>query len=306
MTRRLHLLDGGAHTTVQDLGRPDRRGAGVALGGAVDPISLRIANLLVGNDESAAAIECALVGPTLRFSAACTIALCGARSRAIPTGTAIRLRARQTLALGPLSRHAFACLAIRGGIDVPCVLGSRSTDTRVGLGGFEGRRLRKGDVLSIGTDALHPATTARANTEGRLDDHAPIRILPGIDAGRCNDRWTRGTFRVSARSDRMGTRLEGGKIDCEHVPGAMSSVVVPGTIQLPPDGNPIVLLADAQTLGGYPRIAHVIDADLPRLAQRRPGSTVAFEWTDLATALRLSRRRERDLAFLRYAIGLHR
>ncbi len=305
MSRSIQILAPGTHSTIQDLGRPGHRAQGVASGGAVDPISLRIANLLVGNDEHAAGIECALVGPTIRFMADCKIALCGARSQAMPPVKTLRVRAKQSIAIGPLHECAFAYLAISGGIDVPRVLGSRSTDTRVGIGGFEGRRLVRGDEVPLGKRSdVGPARTRQVDLRSFHCFEAPIRILDGPDAARVSPHWSNALFHVSPRSDRMGLRLDRARIALDGKTAIDSAIIFPGAIQLPPGGEPIVLLADAQTLGGYPQIAHVITADLPRIAQRRPGSTVTFERVTLQAAHAAARKQDRDLAFLRYALSL--
>lgn len=305
MSAALHILEPGTFTTVQDLGRPGWRSAGVARGGAVDPVSLRIANLLVGNDEGAAGLECALTGPTIRFRAACTVALCGACSKAIPDARPVRLRAGQDLTLGPLSLHAYAYLAIRGGIDVPQVLGSCSTDTRIGLGGHQGRRIAAGDVLAIGRQAPpRIGTLAGVNARSFLDRESPIRVL--LASKSRGAAWLDSTYEISVRSDRMGLRLRGPRPDSHPPADGPSEIVVPGTIQLPPAGEMIILLADAQTLGGYPQIGQVISADLPRIAQRRPGQVVRFEAVDLVTAHRLAAQHERGLSMLRVGLGMRR
>lgn len=305
MIHTLQILDGGLYTTVQDLGRPGHRSAGVAAGGAVDPVSLRIANTLVGNDESAACLECALVGPTIRFSAYTHIAFVGAESSAIPEGLAIHVRAKTTIRIGALRGGAYGYLAIRGGINVPAVLGSRSTDTRVGVGGYEGRRLQRGDVLRLTpTTAAHPISKRRVHAAAFTRNAEPIRILPGSQSRLVDSGWLDHAYRVSPQSDRMGLRLEGRAVASTAAASGTSSFILPGTIQLPPSGQPIILLADAQTLGGYPQIGHVIEADLPRLAQCRPGSELQFAACSIEVAHGLLRQRERKLALLRYSLSL--
>lgn len=304
MKRSIHILEKGTHTSVQDLGRAGHRSSGIAAGGAIDPVSMRIANLLVGNPPGSACLECALVGPTLRFDCDCTIAACGARSNALPEAKTIRVRAGQTIALGPLRDFAYAYLAIAGGIDVPAVLGSRSTDTRVGIGGLEGRCLRAGDVIRVGVEPPSRGPSVRVNARSLLEGDVPIRLLRGADTQRIAGDWIAQMYKVSSHSNRMGGLLEGPPIRINAPADRESSIILPGTIQLPPDGRPIVLLADAQTLGGYPQIGHVIEADLPRFAQRRPGTEVRFEWCSIEEAHRLLRQRERKLALLHYALGL--
>lgn len=306
MKRTVDILEPGTHTTIQDLGRPGLLGSGVSVGGAVDPISLRIANLLVGNPESAAAFECALVGPTLRFRSECIVALCGGKSAELPAAQAFRIRPRQSIRIGPLAQHAYAYLAISGGIDVPPVLGSRSTDVRARFGGCEGRRLIAGDEIAI--HPVHDTCVAglQANPSHWLGGTKPIRILPAGDSNQSERLWLDSTFRVSSKSNRMGIRLECKPIPSGNRANTESTIVLPGTIQLPPSGEPIVLLADAQTLGGYEQIGHVIAADLPRLAQCLPGTIIRFEAVTLEAAHRMLRQQIRELAFLRYALSLRR
>jgi antagonist of KipI len=297
----------GVLTTVQDLGRPHLRARGFPSGGAVDTLSLRCANLHAGNAESAAALECALVGPVLRFTHETHLAIAGARVAGLPHCRRFRVGPRESLNLSSFAAGAYAYVAIAGGINVPEILGGRGTDVRLGFGGLAGRALRAGDRLSAKetepTDAHAEVPTQPLVS---LDPESPIRILDGRDADLVSPSWVAHPFAVSAKSDRVGVRLTGLHLESRGRGDAVSCAVFPGTIQLPGDGVPIVLLADAQTLGGYPQVAHVIRADLPRLAQRRPGMTIRFERVTLDRAHALARRHERDLATLRYGLTLAR
>jgi antagonist of KipI len=300
------VVEPGLFTTVQDLGRPGHRNAGVPLSGAADRVSLRLANLLVGNPEGAAGIECTLVGPRLRFECEAIVALVGGEFPGLPAGVATRLAAGTELAIGHATAGCRGYLAVAGGIEVEPVLGSRSTLVAAGLGGFGGRPLRASDRLGVGDRA---GRAARPPVRGvaevlrvmRFGERPQVlRVIPGEQAEACcGSAWGR-TFRASSRSNRMGVRLEG-----EPLPGAgefarMASVAVfPGTVQLPPDGQPIVLLADAQTIGGYPVLGQVIAADLPRAAQLRPGEPVCFEPVTLAEARAAVRQQEDAVADLR-------
>lgn len=306
----------GAQTTVQDIGRDGWRHLGVARAGALDPAQAALANCLVGNPDDAAVLEIALNGPTLSLSAPARIALCGAeagmrfedrsgRTHAIPGGRPVDLPAGR-LRIGTLRNGLRAWLAVAGGIATAPVLGSRSTDLRGGFGGFDGRALRAGDALPIGaheaSDVVAPVFAAQWFA---LDGHdartAPIRYVPStldIAAALAAHAWT-----VDPRSDRQGLRCAGETLTTT-LPEQVSAPVAPGTIQLPPDGRPIVLLADAQTVGGYPRLGHVIAADLPRLAQRRPGDALRFLAIDAAAARAAMARRRGELARLHWAIDL--
>ena len=295
------VVEPGLFTTVQDLGRPGQRAAGVPLSGAADPVSLRLANLLVGNPEGAAAIECTLVGPTLRFEQDSLVALVGGDFPGLPGGVATRVPAGTVITLGHATTGCRGYLAVAGEIEVEPVLGSRSTLVAAGLGGFAGRPLRAGDGLALGERGeFRVRQFPRIPQPGRLPG---LRIIPGEQAEAMGRHaWSR-AFRTSSRSDRMGVRLEG-----EPLPGAgafagiASVAVFPGTVQVPPDGQPIVLVADGQTIGGYPVLGQVIRADLPLAAQLRPGDEVRFEPVTLAEALAALEHQEGAIAVAREAV----
>ena len=293
------MLSPGALTTVQDGGRIGWRHLGVASCGALDPQACTLANRLVGNDADEAVLEFTLQGPALRFDHPLRMAICGARASAhfesldgdiftMESGRAFELPAG-TLRIGALRDGARAWLAVGGGIDVPMVLGCRSTDLRGGFGGLDGRALRSGDVLALRAPPAFECSTPRMSSWW-IDPYFDARMLPirYVPAPHCaglrldDMEWT-----ASPRSNRQGLRLEGFRFKGERVE-EISAAVAPGTVQLPPDGQPIVLMADAQTVGGYPRLGHVIAADLPRLGQSRPGDSVRFQSCDAATAARLA------------------
>lgn len=303
----VHVIRPGLLTTVQDPGRPAWRHVGVAEAGALDRCAARLANRLVGNAEDAAVLELTLRGPTLRFETPVRVALLGARVAArfdgydVPMGRPVALPVG-TLELGSLRGGARAWLAISGGIEVPQVLGSRSTDLRGGFGGLEGRALVAGDRLPLGRVAPIDVSQPHAPAwwiDPAHEDGIAIRYVPGAHAA-ATLLGTRG-WRVSARSNRQGLRLEGDEL-AARAADDVSEPVAPGTIQLPADGSPIVLLADAQTVGGYPRLGRVIAADLPRLAQCIPGQTLHFAPCDEATAHRLACAARARLARIRLMI----
>jgi len=292
---------GGPFTTVQDLGRSGHRAEGVTPGGAADRLSLRVANLLVGNPEGAAALEFTQVGPELEFGRDVVVAVVGVTADGLPHGRPVALAAGSRLKLGRLLRGVRGYLAIAGGIDVPRVLGSRGTDVRAGLGGGYGRVLREGDILPLGPAGGRLSEGWQADLRfmpeaGRVVE---LRVVRGAQAGEFSDEWSAVEFMVGPRSDRMGVRLQGDSLVRRRGRELASAPVVPGTVQVPPDGQPIILLADAQTLGGYPQVAAVILADLPRVAQLQPGDSVRFREVDLADARRAWMERERALAILR-------
>ena len=324
----LEILGGGLQTTVQDLGRFGYRHLGVGAAGALDAYSARVGNLLVGNPENSATLEIALQGPRLRFQQAARIAITGADidaqadGIAIPGWRPIDLPAGCELLLGPCRRGARAYLAIAGSLQVPPVLGSASTDLRAGFGGVDGRCLTAGDVLVLGSASPVGAASAAIsppsakptiapwwlNPEPDLDfnHQTPIHLLPGRDTIAPASALFSNPYRVSPQSNRQGLRLLGAPLTLADDRERLSEPVAPGTVQLPPDGLPIVLLAEAQTIGGYPRIGHVIAADLPRLAQLRPGDTLRFETIDAPGAQALACAQRQRLTRMALAIGQRR
>lgn len=323
----VRILSSGVLTTVQDLGRAGHQREGVAVGGAMDVVALRIANLLVGNAEGDAALEATLTGPRLSFEEDALVAITGGalpatvEGREVPAGRPFRLPAGATLALGAATAGCRAYVAVAGGIDLPPVLGSRSTHLRAGIGGLDGRALRRGDALPVGAPsplsrriaaALPPDGVARWGT-GRslrpmLEAEPTVRVVRGSHFGALTpasaERLFDRVLRVGARSDRMGYRLEGVPLELSAPLELISEAVTFGTVQLPPGGAPIVLMADRQTTGGYPRLAHVASVDLPVLAQLPPGGRLRFHEVSLDEAQRLYLALERDLARLRLAIEL--
>jgi antagonist of KipI len=267
----------------------------------MDVFALRVANLLVGNAEAAAALEITLVGPEIEFERETVVALGGADFDVLPTWQPVLVKAGERLRLARARRLCRGYLAVAGGIDVPLVLGSRSTCLRAGFGGHRGRVLRDGDTLPLPPGLRRPV--GRWWLDGRVlpaySNEPEVRVLGGAQAGEFATPLTATTFTVTPRSDRMGIRLDGPALRREVRKELPSAAVVPGTIQVPPDGHPIVLMADAQTIGGYPQIAHVIGADLPLMAQLRPGDRVRFREVGLDEAHAALRDVERDLATLR-------
>ena len=309
----------GFLTSVQDLGRTGFRQFGVSTSGALDPFALRVANLLVGNDEGAAGLEITLGGLHLRFEDERIVAWCGGEfdvqigSRALPAGHVAHLQAGDELKFGRPQTGCRCWLAISGGIDVPVVLGSSSTDLRANFGGTEGHALRDGDVIPLSKWPGSPTpATAISSWSPPHDWVSParrgpiLRFIRGIDWERFNastlQRFTNHEFSVSPDSDRMGVRLDGPELKREDEIDLISEAVAPGTIQVPPSGKPILLLGDCQTIGGYPKMAHVITVDLGIAAQLRAGDRVRFSEVTLQDAHRLLMERERDLE--RFCIGL--
>lgn len=291
-TLRIDVIAPGPLTTLQDAGRHGWRHVGVAHSGALDPDSAALANRLVGNAGNEAVLEYTLAGPTLAFDSPLRIALCGALTdalhiatdgtrTAVGHGRPVELPPGQ-LRIGRLRLGSRGWLAMAGGFDVPEVLGSRSTDLRGGFGGLDGRALARGDALVLrapsGVAAEVPSQPAWwVEFDDPLPAETLIRYLPSSHPAAM--RLDASHWQVDPRSNRQGLRLHGHALEVAPA-DIISAAVAPGTIQLPPDGRPIVLLADAQTTGGYPRLGHVAAVDMPRLAQLAPGMPLRWQAVD--------------------------
>jgi biotin-dependent carboxylase-like uncharacterized protein len=280
--------------------------------GAADEIALRVANILVGNPEEAAALELTALGPQLRFLADTVVALTGAEveadldGRPVPCYESFRVRAGQVLDVRACTRGLRAYLGIAGGIDVPVLLGSRSTCLVASFGGFRGRALAAGDALAVMPPPrpLADLLSRKAPEAWRLRRGAPVTLRvvmgPQDDAFTAEGRRTflESTYRVSPNADRMGYRLDGPSIAHQGSADIISDWVPLGGVQVPGDGKPIILLADRQTTGGYPKIATLIKPDLSLVAQSRPGDTLGFRAVSVAEAQAIARKVEADLRAL--------
>jgi antagonist of KipI len=288
----VRVVSPGLFTTVQDLGRWGWQAHGVPVSGAMDARSHRRANALVGNDVTCATLEVTIVGPELAFERGARVAVSGAmftlalNGREVEQEVAHDVSAGDVLAFGRRQRGARAYVAVAGGFDVPMVLGSRSTHVRSRLGGFEGRALRVGDRLPIGaTEAMMRATDARENTshvsDGLPDGGTRVRVLPGPHVSWLDNDGRQllvsATYRLSAHSDRMGYRLNGPPLGVT-TETLLSTATLAGGVQVPPGGEPILLMADRQTTGGYPIVAAVAADDLGAAGQLAPGDWIAFDW----------------------------
>lgn len=310
----IEVIRCGALTTIQDAGRHGLRHLGVSQCGALDPVAMQQANLLLGNAPDAAVLEIS-VGPlALRFYQDCAVAMSGssfasfhgmpdiAAERRLLPGHVVIIRSGEILTLSkPLVPGARCYLAFAGGIDVPVVMGSRSTDLNAGFGGFLGRALQAGDRLPTG-----PASQPQVESPKGIRPLAPshiLRALPGPDFESFTTDsqilfWSQ-PWRISHQSNRMGLRLNGTSLQLEERVELPSAGVLPGDVQVPPDGLPIVLANDAQTIGGYPRIASVIRADLWQLAHVPPCTSVYFVPVSLDEAIAARGRQEHYLRRLR-------
>lgn len=299
---KIKVISPGVLTTVQDTGRFGHQAAGIPEAGAMDRASLRLANALVGNPKDAAALELTVFGGTFEFDGEGTIALTGADMRPflngnrMPVNTAVPVKTGDRLELGAASRGMRAYLAVSGGIDVPAVLGSRSTDLKSRLGGLEGRKLRAGDVLASGADGgSRPQAAAElAEVQGSPCEPVLQRLAQSTDpegvtrirflfgpqdamfAEDAKKTFTDSIYTLSAACDRMGYRLEGAAVPSLNGTDILSEGICFGSIQVPANGQPIVMMADHQTTGGYAKIGTVLSEDLPLLAQLGPGKRIHF------------------------------
>ena len=322
------VLAPGLLTTVQDGGRPGHAGIGVGAAGAMDSVALRLANILVGNVENAPTLEITLRGPRLHFDGDSVIAVAGAQIDAhcgaepVPMWRPVLVRAGTELVFGNMRHGARAYVAVAGGFDGKPQLGSCSVDLNAGIGG---RVLAAGDVLATAAapralcpslwDAVDDGRHALAAAKWSIDpapwldgDNAqPVRVITGQHFAGLESASQQAlfatAFRISVDSNRVGYRLEGAPLRLREPLELVSAGIVPGTVQLPPGGAPIVLMADRQTTGGYPRIAQVIAVDLPRLGQRRPGDNVRFTEISLKLAQTRYLERERAIATLAHTIN---
>lgn len=302
----IEILDAPLPASFQDGGRPGYRHLGVPLSGALDPEWLALANALAGNPPATVALEIRLRGPRLRATRPLTLALAGefsariedaaGESRAAGNWRSLALAENEILECGFL-KSGIGYLAVHGGLDIPAVLGSRSTYARAGLGGIDGRSVKAGDCIRVGAGAT--PILLRLPQAPRLAD-SPLRVIAGPQRDYFTDAaWATfldAEFSVGREADRMGLRLDGPRL--EHSRGAdiISDAVTPGAIQVPGDGRPIILLADCQTVGGYPKIATVIAADLPRLGHALPGQSLRFVEVGIDEALAARREATAALA----------
>lgn len=300
----VHVKSPGLLTTFQDLGRLGYAHLGISPAGAADQVSLRVANLLVGNDENAPALEMTMTGATLEFEEGAVVAISGAECEcklgayAVPNNAAIEIPPGGILKCGAMRGGLRAYLAVQGGFDVKPVMGSASTHIGGGFGGLDGRKLAVGDVLRVG---VHGGGKLRRLKPGALEAlfGTTIRVTRGSQ-----ERWfgpeaydrlfSKGYF-ITEHSNRAGLRLKGEPLRAREQAELLTDGNPLGAIQVPQDGQPIVLFIDQQTTGGYPKIASVIMADMQRVGQLRPGDSVRFSEVSIAQAIELLRQREQLL-----------
>lgn len=304
----------GLLTTVQDLGRSGYQQYGMVVAGAMDPFSLQVGNLLVGNHRGEAAFEITIMGPELQILNDTVIAICGADlsptldGENAPLWKSFLVKKGQTLRFGAPKNGARAYLCVAGGIHVHVVLESKSTYIKTFIGGFKGRNLEKGDIVQ----GRNVQSVKQVIGRGLVPTEIPqyhssykAKVILGTDLDSFHEEGIRTflneEYTITQQADRMGYRLSGRAIKHKKHADIISDAIAPGTIQVPADGKPILLLADRQTIGGYARIATVISVDLPYIAQMLPGDKLTFEEVTVEEAQRLYIRKEKFLRKLSIA-----
>ena len=313
MTDFIEVIEPGLLTTVQDLGRYGYMRYGVPTAGAMDPYALRVANILVGNPEDVACLEMTITGPKLRFLSDALISITGAdmgptlNGNPMHTWRSVLAPQGGTLSFERLKEGSRAYLALAGGIDVPKVMDSRSTYLKAGFGGLGGRAMAAGDTLSTSTLSPPLDLEGRRASQPSYPHDLELRVILGPQS----DAFTSGgletflssTFAITPLSDRMGYRLKGPKIEHKSTPDIVSDGIALGGVQVAGDGQPIVLMADRGTSGGYTKIATIISVDVGRLAQSIPGDKVRFKAVEIEEAHRALRDQEEALARVRRLVS---
>ncbi|MDR7240005.1 5-oxoprolinase subunit C family protein [Neobacillus drentensis] len=305
------VIKPGLLTTVQDLGRYGYQQFGISPSGAMDPYSMQLANILVGNDQGEAVLEASFLGPVLEAGSDMVIAICGGEfstkvnGREVLMWKSFLLKKGEILSMGSYKQGARAYLAIAGGIDVPVVLKSKSTSLNGGFGGYEGRPLQKSDLLYGNPvirkpwKALHPGLIPQFNKQ------LTVRVILGPHQQMVTEKsikqFLSEEYIVTPQSNRMGYRLKGPKLEHKLGSDIISDPIPLGGIQVPASGQPIILLVDRQTTGGYTRIGTVISVDIPLLAQAVPDTTVSFTEVSLEEAQRLYLERQKFIKLLQVA-----
>lgn len=283
----MKVITPGPLSTVQDGGRFGYMSTGFGSGGAMDLRSMRIANILVGNNENDGVIEMTMLGLSAEFTCSTVIALTGAdmqpklNGEEIPMYETVEVQAGDKLTMGAAKQGMRGYLAVAGGFDIDPVMGSQSTNLKVKLGGFQGRKLAAGDQIPLRREAdLSQCGHNKCAPENDYPQVAVVRVMFGPQEDYFTqkgiDTFLSARYNVSGQSDRMGVRLEGEKIENKNGVDIISDGIAYGSVQIPASGTPIIMMADRQTTGGYAKIATVITADLHKIAQAKPGSFIRF------------------------------
>ncbi|GFZ62793.1 hypothetical protein PSE10B_46610 [Pseudomonas amygdali pv. eriobotryae] len=304
----IEILSTGALNSVQDLGRQGYLNIGVGRSGAMDRLALSTANILAGNPPEYAGLEIVLFPMRFRFHTGCRFAIAGADAQAhldgfeLPPNWSSVAESGQTLVIQAPRFGARVYVSFAGGIDVPVLMGSRSTDLKSGFGGHEGRGLVRGDRLALNiveTNVKDGRGAASCRALPSMTTETLIRVLPAAQfedfTADAVERFFSEPWKVTQEANRMGMRLSGTQLDLRHPTELLSHGILPGTVQVPPSGQPIIQMAEANTCGGYPKIANVIDSDLSLLGQAPVGSTLRFVRVDLAQSIEAQEQMEADL-----------
>ncbi len=328
----ISVISPGLLTTIQDLGRHGYQKYGVIVSGAMDAYAMRLSNILVGNRENEGVLEITLLGPSLKLKKGTLFSITGGnlsptiKGKNIPRGRPVYLNKDCIIRFGECKAGCRCYLAVAGGFDVPKIMESKSTYLRAGFGGFKGRALKKDDIIRIGVKGSDSAEIIKKmeDIKGKSNfvatswyiknfmmqntEKTVIRVFEDRQYNKISEqsinKFFSSKFNIDTRSDRMGYRLSGEKIELKEKLEMISEEVSLGTIQIPPDGNPIILLADAQTVGGYPKIAHVAQVDIQKIAQLKPNDKIVFEKITLKEAERLYFEREKDIVKLKNSMKL--
>ncbi|MBE7062397.1 MAG: biotin-dependent carboxyltransferase family protein [Clostridia bacterium] len=308
---KMTVLSPGPLSTVQDEGRFGFMSTGFSPGGAMDTYSMRIANILVGNAPGDGVIEMTMLGMSVSFSCTAVIALTGADMEPAINGTPVAMYTAAEVHAGDILSMKMArsgmrsYLAVAGGFDLPYAMGSMSTNLKCGLGGFSGRKLQSGDEIPLRQSfSLAHLGNRKTEPENVYPDGIGIRVILGPQEDYFTDKgietFLNTTYTVSEKSDRMGVRLDGDSIENKNGVDILSDGIATGAVQIPASGTPIIMMADRQTTGGYAKIANVISADLPKMAQARPGTRIRFTAVTEKEAVRLKKQQEQKLKALAY------
>ncbi|KYH28957.1 MULTISPECIES: biotin-dependent carboxyltransferase family protein [Clostridium] len=329
----IEIINPGLLTTVQDLGRYGFRKYGVIVSGAMDEVSHRIANLLVGNREEEAALEITLLGLEILIKEDTLIAICGGNLSPsineckIPMWRPVYVRKGSILKFGKCVDGARAYIAFAGSFDIEKIMESKSTYLRGEIGGFEGRKLKKGDVIKLNKPHSEIMNfinilSKRVNSNGfaypkwfinksiycKYSENPVVQVTKGGEINYFSEESIKSFFSeefvITPQSDRMGYRLKGKMLTLKEPLEMISEAVSLGTVQVPPDGNPIILLADRQTTGGYPKLAEIISVDIPIIAQLKPGDNIKFQEVSLEYAQKLYIQREENIEELKTALKI--
>ena len=303
----IYIMSGGLLTTVQDLGRYSYQQQGISPSGAMDSRSFRLANYLVGNQENEAGLEVTLLGPRIQFTNGTVFAVTGAdmtpclNDQPVEMYRAIQVTAGDILSFRELKSGCRSYIAFAGGLDIPLVMGSRSTLLRGAIGGYEGRKLKTGDNIGLRypVSQLPDLESRVIPAEDFTGEKVTLRVLLGPQEERFTSEGIatllREAYVVTPQSDRMGYRLEGPTIQHKTDANIITDGIALGSIQVPGNGKPIIMMADRQSTGGYTKIANVISVDIPRLAQCKPGTQIYFQQVTLEEAHCLYRQQHEQL-----------